>query len=199
MRFEATLNAQKALEDKRYAETVANIAATKAEAKAKTKAASSEFKVQLLSLGSEVKHQVAKVNSRIDKTAGVVRSNAAAQAKVNANVNAEMGRMIKLGNKRYAEALKADADLQKAIGDQKEATDAAINQMATTFNAALANVRKDLAKDRKHAEDQLKSQTGAVFAALKKQQDAQASKNAEMKAATRRMRLDAMDAIRKAK
>merc|ERR1711968_54868 len=103
-----------------------------------------------------------------------------------------MTRMVKLGNKRYAEGLKADADLQKAIGDQKEATDAAINKMATQFNAALAKVRK-------HAEDQLKGQTAAVFAALKKQQGEQAAKNAKMKADTRRMRLDAMDAIRKAK
>merc|ERR1711968_140034 len=84
MRFEATLNAQKALEDKRYAETVANIAAA------------SEFKVQLLALSSTVKEQVAKVNARIDTTAGVVRSDAAAQAKVNANVNAEMTRMMKV-------------------------------------------------------------------------------------------------------
>merc|ERR1719247_2047685 len=85
MRFEAALNAQKALEDSRFAHNVANIAAAKAEAKAKTDAMAASFKTQLLSLSSEVKHQVAKVNSRIDKTAGVVRSNAAAQAKVNAN------------------------------------------------------------------------------------------------------------------
>merc|ERR1719446_1925877 len=36
MRFEAALNAQKALEDSRFAQSVANIAAAKAEAKAKT-------------------------------------------------------------------------------------------------------------------------------------------------------------------
>merc|ERR1719183_1359524 len=39
MRFEASLNAEKALEDRRYAETVADIAATKKEAEYKTKAA----------------------------------------------------------------------------------------------------------------------------------------------------------------
>jgi hypothetical protein len=78
MKFEATLNAQKALENKRYAETVANIAAAKKEAEEKTKAASSQFKVALLGLSSTVKEQVAKVNARIDKTANVVRSDAAA-------------------------------------------------------------------------------------------------------------------------
>merc|ERR1712196_316452 len=145
MKFEASLNAQKALEDKRYAETVANIAAAKKEAEEKTKAASSEFKVQLLALSSTVKEQVEKVNARIDKTAGVVRSNAAAQAKVNANVNAEMTRMIKLGNKRYVEHLKHDAELQAAIGKDKAATDAKLNKMAESFNAALSSIRKQLA------------------------------------------------------
>merc|ERR1712227_1005500 len=57
-RFEASLNAAKALEDKRYAETTADIEATKREAAEKVAAATSEFKVSLLSLSSTVKEQV---------------------------------------------------------------------------------------------------------------------------------------------
>merc|ERR1712054_142788 len=199
MRFEASLNAMKALEDKRYAETVANIAAAKAEAKAKVEAATADFKVQLLTLSSTVKQQVQKVNNRIDKTAGVVRSDAAAQAKVNANVNAEMTRMIKLGNDRYKAHLKGDVELQKLIAKDKATTDAKLNAMANSFNAALASVRKQLAADRKHAEHQLKKQTNKVFMKLYANEAEQAKKNADMAAATRRMRLDAMDAVRDAK
>merc|ERR1711988_2046923 len=198
-RFAASLNAAKALEDKRYAENVANIQAAKAEAKAKTDAATSEFKTSLLSLSSTVAEQVAKTNAAIDHTAGVVRADAAAQAKVNANVNAEMSRMIKLGNKRYAEHLKDDAELQNLIAKDKEDTDSKINDMAKSFNAALADVRKQLAKDRKHAEDKLNESTSAVWAKLYANQKEQEKKNAEMAAATRRMRLDAMDAVREAK
>merc|ERR1712054_242331 len=199
MRFEAALNDAKALEDKRYAETVASIAAAKKEAEEKVAAASAEFKVQLLTLSSTVKEQVTKVNNRIDKQAGIVRSNAAAQAKVNANVNAEMTRMIKLGNKRYKAHLKGDVELQKLISKDKAETDAKLNKMALSFNAALASVRKQLAADRKHAEHQLKKGTAKVFATLYKNQEEQAKKNADMAAATRRMRLDAMDAVRDAK
>merc|ERR1719453_2730381 len=185
MRFEASLNAMKALEDKRYAETVANIAAAKAEAKAKVDKATADFKVQLLTLSSTVKQQVQKVNNRIDKTAGVVRSDAAAQAKVNSNVNAEMTRMIKLGNDRYKKHLKGDVELQKLIAKDKATTDAKLNKMANSFNAALASVRKELAHDRKHAEHQLKKGTAKVFAELYKNQEEQAKKNAAMEAATR--------------
>merc|ERR1711998_521842 len=129
-RFAASLNAARAIEDKRYAETVASIAAAKKEAAEKVNAATAEFKVQLLTLSSTVKEQVTKVNNRIDKQAGIVRSNAAAQAKVNANVNAEMTRMIKLGNKRCKDHLKGDAELQNLIAKDKAETDAKLNKMA---------------------------------------------------------------------
>merc|ERR1711988_1114769 len=199
MRFEAALNAQKALEAKRYAETVRNIAAARADAAKKVAAAKTEFKVGLLQLSSTVKEQVTKVNNRIDHTAGVVRSNRAAQAKVNANVNAEMARMVKLGNKRYKQHLKHDVELQKLIHKDQAATNARLNRMAMQFNMALASVRKQLAKDRKHAENKLRKGTSAVWAALWKNQEMQRKKNAAMAAATRRMRLDAIDQVRKTK
>merc|ERR1711998_490912 len=187
-RFAASLNAARALEDKRYAET-----------EAKVDAASSEFKVSLLTLSSTVAEQVSKVNARIDHTAGVVRADAAAQAKINANVNAEMTRIVKLGNKRYKEHLKDDMEMQNLIAKDKATTDDQLNKMALEFNSALAAVRKTLADDCKHSEDQLKKQTSAVWSSLYKQKAEQEVKNAKMKADTTRMRLDAMDAIRQAK
>merc|ERR1711988_1693718 len=199
MRFEAALNAQKALEAHRYAQTVRNIAAARADAKAKVAKAKTEFKVGLLQLSSTVKEQVTKVNNRIDNTAGVVRSNRAAQAKVNANVNAEMSRMIKLGNKRYKKHLQNDIELQKLIQKGQAETDRKLNRMAMSFNQALASVRAQLAKDRKHAESKLRKGTSAVWAALWKNQEMQRKKNAAMAAATRRMRLDAIDQVRKTK
>merc|ERR1711937_830052 len=166
---------------------------------AKVDAASAEFKIGFLTLSSTVSEQVAKVNKNIDATSAEVRSDAAEQAKVNANVNAEMTRMIKLGNDRYKEHLKDDVELQNLIAKDKAETDDKLNKMAESFNAALASVRKELAADRKHAEDSLKKSTSAVWAKLQANQAEQAKKNAEMEAATRRMRLDAMDAVREAK
>jgi len=199
MRFEASLNAQKALEDQRYAQTVANIAGARAEAKAKVAKATTAFKIGLLQLGSEVKEQVTKVNNDIDRTAGVVRSNAAAQAKVNANINAEMTRMVKLGNKRYREHLKADAKLQETIAKDNEQTNSEINQLALDFNGKLNAIHTQLAADRKHAENKLQASTAAVFEKLHANEKEQAAKNTKMAADTLRMKQDAMDAVRDAK
>merc|ERR1711975_213289 len=198
-KFAAALNAQKALQNKRFAETQRDIAAAKEEAKNKVAAATADYKVRLLQLQATVTEQVTKVNNRVDKTAGVVRSNKAAQAKVNANVNAEMNRMIKLGNKRYKEETKKDIELQKQINKNQAKVDADLNKMKDSFNAALGKVRKQLAKDRAHAEHRLKSSTDKVFSALFSMQKKQAVKNARMAADIRRMRLDAMNNVRKAK
>merc|ERR1712054_687440 len=137
-KFAAALNAQKALQNKRFAEAQRDIAAAKAEAKAKVAAATTDYKVRLLQLQSTVTEQVSKVNERVDKTAGVVRSNKAAQAKVNANVNAEMNRMIKLGNKRYKEQTKKDIELHKLINKNQEKVDGELKKMKDSFNAASA-------------------------------------------------------------
>jgi len=198
-KFAAALNAQKALQNKRFAETQRDISAAKAEAKSKVAAATADYKVRLLQLHATVTEQVTKVNNNIDKTAGVVRSNKAAQAKVNANVNAEMTRMIKLGNKRYKDSTKKDLELHKLINKNQEKVDGELKTMADAFNAALGKVRKQLAKDRAHAEHRLKSSTDKVWAALYAANAKQAKKNAKLEANIRRMRLDAMNNVRAAK
>merc|ERR1711881_150030 len=90
-------------------------------------------------------------------------------------------------------------ELQKLIQKGQAETNRKMNRMAMSFNQALASVRRQLARDRKHAENKLRKSTGGVWGALWKQQAMQAKKNAAMAAATRRMRLDAIDQVRKTK
>merc|ERR1712216_615980 len=195
MRFAASLNAQKALEDKRYAQTVRNIAAARAEAKAKVGKATTEFKMGLLNLGTTVRRQVTKVNNRIDAAASVVRKNRAAQAKVNDNISAETKRMIKLGNKRYRAHLKHDAELQRLINKRQVETTRKLNKMSDSFNARLQQVRKTLARDRKHAESRLTKETAKVWAAFSAQRALQAKKNAALEAATFRRKIHSLGRV----
>merc|ERR1712054_258117 len=74
-----------------------------------------------------------------------------------------------------------------------------LNRMADSFNQQLSAIRKTLARDRKHAENRLRTATSKVWAAFNAQREAQRRKNAAMEAATRRMRLDAFRNIRLAK
>merc|ERR1712072_228269 len=198
-RMAASLNAEKALRDSQFAKTVKDIAAAKAESKARVAAAQTEFKVGIRTLRATVDEQVSKTNKRIDELGATVTKNKIAQAKVNANTAAEMKRMIALGNKRYKEHLKHDAELGSLIKKNKAATDARLDRMAAHFAQELDKVRGTMKKNRAHATHMLKKETGKLYAAIAKGEKLQAKTNAALSAQTRQARLDIQDALRAAK
>merc|ERR1719181_969748 len=198
-RMTASLNAEKALRDSQFAKTVKDIAAAKAEAKARVAAASAEFKVGIRRLHATVDRQVAMTNARITYLSGVVQKNKLNQAKVNANVAAEMKRMISLGNKRNQEHLKHDKELESLINKNKATTDARLDRMAAHFAQELDKVRGTMKKNRAHATHMLKKETGKLYAAIAKGEKLQAKTNAALSAQTRQARLDIQDALRAAK
>merc|ERR1711990_1182618 len=170
-RMTASLNAAKALNDANFAKTVKNIAAAKAEAKARVASARTEFKT--------------KINLE--------------QAKVNANMRAETDRMIKIGNKRYKEHLKKDAELKNLINANKAATDARLKAMADHYSTELDKVRSTMKKNRAHASHMLAKETGKLYAAIAKSEKAQMKINGKLAAQTRNARLDIADERRSAK
>jgi len=198
-RMDASLNANKALQDKRFAKTVADIAAAKAEAKARVNKAVSNFKVGILKLSAVVHHQSKKLNNRVTQLAGVVQNNKLEQAKVNRQVNAEVKRMIKTGNARYKEHLKKDKELRRLMDKNKAETASRMQKMANSFYTQISKIRKQMKRDRAHAERRLASKTRALFSTLAKNAEAQSASNKRLTAATRRARLDAAAALRGAK
>merc|ERR1711871_451051 len=150
-RMTASLNAASALNDKRFKKTVADIATAKKEAEARVQAAEASFKTGLLKLTSTINDQVAKTNKRVSQLSNTVEKNKVAQAKINANVNAECKRMVDLGNKRYAEHLKKDAELKSMIDSNKAATDKRMEAMAAHYTMELGAVRATMKKNRAHA------------------------------------------------
>merc|ERR1711998_431960 len=183
----------------RFAKTVADIATAKKEAIAKVKAAQTEFKMGIFKLSSEVKKQVAMTNSRITQLSGVVEKNRLEQAKVNANVNAEMKRMIKLGNDRYKEHLKKDKELKSLIDKNKAETNARMDAMAAKYKHEIGKVRATMKKNRAHATSRLKKATSAIYAAIEKQTIAQKAVNAKLAKQTRDAKLAIEDSLRAAK
>merc|ERR1719269_285166 len=198
-RMTASLNAAKALNDANFAKTVKNIAAAKAEAKARVASARTEFKTKINLLRATVKQQVAKTNARITQLSGVVSKNKLEQAKVNANMRAETDRMIKIGNKRYKEHLKKDAELKNLINANKAATDARLKAMADHYSTELDKVRATMKKNRAHATHMLAKETGKLYAAIAKGQKAQMKITGKLATQTRNARLDIQDELRSAK
>merc|ERR1711939_755029 len=198
-RMTAALNANAALQNKRFAKTVADINAAKAESNARIAAAKKEFKMNLLNLGATVRHQVGKLNSRVTQLQGVITKNRLEQARVNRNVNAEMKRMVKLGNHREEVLAKHNKALHGIISRNKAEIQKRMDMMAKNFYMQISKIRAQAKKDRAYQERRLSKTTGKLFAVLAKNAQAQAAANKKLTEASRRARLDADQALREAK
>merc|ERR1712054_339308 len=198
-RMDAALNANKALQDRRFAKTVSDIAAAKKEANDRVKKFRRDFKVSILQLSGVVHEQAAKLNNRVTQLSGVVQNNKLEQAKVNRQVSDELKRMVKIGDARYKEHLKKDKELRSLMARNKAETAAKMQKLSNSFFSQISNIRKQMRRDRAHAERALGRKTSALYATLAKNQKAQEAANKALTAATRRAKMDAEDALRKAK
>merc|ERR1740138_98121 len=172
-RMDAALNAAKALQDKRFAQTVSDIAEAKKEANDRVEKFRSSFKTDILHLSGVVEDQSKKLNARATQLAGVVTSNKLEQAHLNSQVDAELKRMVKVGNDRYAEHLKKDSELKDLMAKNKASNEKAMDDMSQQFYAQLADIKAQMKKDRAHAEHSLSTNTGALFKTLADNQQAQ--------------------------
>merc|ERR1712178_626974 len=130
MRMMTALNAQRALQDARFKQTVADIAAAKKEADEKIAKMKQGFKVQIVSLAATVKEHAGKLNQRVTTLQGVVTSNKLEQAKVNEQVNAEIKNMIKIGNDHEAAIAKSDKALSEVMAANRAENEEAMEKMS---------------------------------------------------------------------
>merc|ERR1711998_546435 len=110
-----------------------------------------------------------------------------------------MGRMVKVGNDRYAEHLKKDKELKSLMAKNKADTEKKMTDMSEQFYAQMADIKAQMKKDRAHAEHSLSTSTDGLYKTLADNQQAQDAVNKELTAATRRAKLDAEAALKEAK
>merc|ERR1711959_689783 len=197
-RLSAALNANKALQDKRFRKTVANIKAAKAEANKRVAAAKRSFKVRIAALSATVKVQVAKLNGRVTTLSGTITRNKLEQARVNRNTNAEIKRMISLGNKRYQEHIAKDKELSALMNKNKASTLRKMRRLSDTFTLRMNKIHKQMAKDRRHSANKLKSATNKLYATLKANAARQSRANKAMAENTAAARREAARSLQQA-
>merc|ERR1711998_344229 len=198
-RLNAALSASKALQDKRFASTVSDIAEAKKEANDRVEGFKTSFKADVFALSEHVEAQSKALNARMNDLGGVVESNKLEQAKVNNAVNAELKRMVKIGNDRYQEHLKKDQELHDLMARNKEDTNAQITAMRDEFYSSLTSIKEQMAKDKAHAESSLSTATAGLYKTLEDNKMAQDAKNKELTDATHAAALDAKANLDEAK
>merc|ERR1711871_1303572 len=198
-KMNSALAAAKALQDKRFAQPVADIASAKKEANDRVESFKKSFEMEIMHLSSVVTEHVAKLNARQTTLEGTVASNKLEQAKVNDAVSKELKNMVKIGNDREAQIAKDDQALKDVMAANKEDTQKKMDKMSQEFYLQLSKIRAQMKKDRKYQEGRLGKSTAALFETLAKNKKMQDQKNEQLTAATRQARLDADNALREAK
>jgi len=183
-RMKAALKAREVLQDERFASTVSDIAAAKKEAADRVNKFQTNFKLGIMKLKSQATKDTAKLMKRQSDLAETVTKNKADQAVVNNKVNAELKRMVALGDERYNAHIKADSELSDLMKKNKEDTKGKMEKMAADFNESMNKIQEEAKKDRAHAENALSSKTDELYNVLKKNQEAQDAKNKELTDAT---------------
>merc|ERR1711975_137721 len=175
------------------------MAKDRAEAEARVAKAKGEFNLKLRLLQATVKNQKAKTLARINSLSGVVAKHKLDQARVNANVNAEIKRMIKIGQKRYDEHLKKDKELKALVNSNRAANAKRLTAMSKSYMAQLDAVENTMKKNRAHASRRLAQETAKLYAAISKSEKAQMKVNGNLAKQTRRARMDLAQSLRTAK
>merc|ERR1711968_243376 len=184
-KMKAALATQAALQDERFKQTVADIAATKKEADDKVNAFKKDFKTQIIQLSATVKEHVAKLNDRQAQLQGVVTSNKLEQAKINDQVSKEITDMIKVGNDRETELAANQQGLKDLMAKNKADTEKQMDEMSRTFYEQISKIRAEAKKNRAFAEKALAKKTQGLFITLEKNKAAQDAVNKELSAATK--------------
>merc|ERR1711968_103924 len=184
-KMKAALATQAALQDERFKQTVADIAATKKEADDKVNVFKKDFKTQIIQLSATVKEHVAKLNDRQAQLQGVVTSNKLEQAKINDQVSKEITDMIKVGNDRETELAANQQGLKDLMAKNKADTEKQMDEMSKTFYEQISKIRAEAKKNRAFAEKALAKKTQGLFITLEKNKAAQDAVNKELSAATK--------------
>jgi len=179
-RMDAALKAQAALNNRNFAKTVSDIAAAKKEANARVKAFTTSFKASILGLAGVAEAQIKTLDKRQAELAHTVENNKLTQARINDKVNKELNQMIAVGQKRYKAGLKKDRDLMKLMEKNAADTAARMARMKNTFMNGLDKIKAQMKKDRAHAEHALAKNTGALYATLKANAEAQDKVNKQI-------------------
>merc|ERR1712100_64785 len=198
-RVDAALNARAALQDKRFASTVSDIKAAKEEADERVKKFTSGFKAGIIKLANTAAEQQKKLNDRQSELAGVVTTNQLEQAKVNNEVDAELKRMLALGDTRYQEHLAKDEELKTLMKKNKEDNKGRMEKMALDFKNKVDEIQATMKKDRAHAENRLASKTTELYDVMKSNVEAQDKVNKELTDATHAAAMQAADDLRTAR
>merc|ERR1711959_633151 len=175
------LTALTALSSANFAKTVKDIRAARKKATAEVASAKKYFKGALVELTAKIKQQENRLVGQRQAVTAMVESDKATQAKINADTDKSLRRIVRLADKRHTESKRARGFLRALFNQNKKIAAKEIKDMRIKASAQLAVGRAEAAAHKLKFAKDLTAATKKLDGALTRESAHQAAKLAGLK------------------
>merc|ERR1719409_1378888 len=161
--------------------TVKDIRAARKKATAEVASAKKYFKGALVELTAKIKQQENRLVGQRQAVTAMVESDKATQAKINADTDKSLRRIVRLADKRHTESKRARGFLRALFNQNKKIAAKEIKDMRIKASAQLAVGRAEAAAHKRKFAKDLTAATKKLDGALTKESANQAAKLAGLK------------------
>jgi DNA-binding XRE family transcriptional regulator len=189
---------QAALADSRFEKTVKDITAARKEAADAVSDLRKDFATQIAVVTAESKKTEQILVDNIAKVSGEVISLKANQARVNAKVDAELGRIEDLANHRFSESKKARGKLRMLMDENKQAAAEEVKALKSDLTHKLKKLRATNSANRIEMAKDLSVATETMYEKMSNVQKENMHAIGELNSATAGAKLAAQNALARA-
>merc|ERR1719230_1017000 len=167
---------QAALSDSRFAKTVKDLNAARAQATAQVRQLRKDFATQMVAVTAQVKSVETRLVGEIAVVSGEVISNRANQMRVNRRVSGELKRIIRVSDRRFSASKRARGKLKLLMDENKAAASAEVKALSVSLKHRMSNMQRRNAANAAALAASTKAASVASANALKRAQGQFASK-----------------------
>merc|ERR1719181_2636688 len=158
-----SLAKQAALADSRFAKTVKDLGAARAQAAGQVKQLRKDFATQITSVTAFTKKVESRLVGEIAVATGEVISLKANQLRVNRRVSSDLKRIVRVSDARFSSSKRARGKLKLLMDENKAAASAEVKALATDLKTKLAHARSRNNRNRIAMAKDLTQATKAVY------------------------------------
>merc|ERR1712139_706043 len=190
---------QAALSDSRFAKTVKDLNAARAQATSQVRQLRKDFATQMVSVTAEVKNVETRLVGEIAVVSGEVISNRANQMRVNRRVTGELKRIVRVSDRRFSASKRARGKLKLLMDENKAAASAEVKALSVSLKHKLSKARARNARNAREMAKDLTKATEGLYERMSNMQKRNARNAAALRSATSAASMASANALKRAK
>merc|ERR1712139_735119 len=184
---------QAALSDSRFAKTVKDLNAARAQATSQVRQLRKDFATQMVSVTAEVKNVETRLVGEIAVVSGEVISN-----RVNRRVTGELKRIVRVSDRRFSASKRARGKLKLLMDENKAAASAEVKALSVSLKHKLSKARARNARNAREMAKDLTKATEGLYERMSNMQKRNTANAAALAASTKAASVASANALKRA-